>query len=333
MSCATAPPPSCANATTVRTYAAPGTCTGGTCTFANYTDTPCAGGSCSGGTCVACSPTLVSAFSADFSSPSSTSWTTGSGALLGGGPWSVYTSSYYAVRYSGGRLEITNQPSTSTGHGQGFAYVKAGGAGAHYDTGVYDSTLAANAGEEVVWSFNMRRDDPDTTSGGFSCSSSSSQNYGTVGLAWILAMDLPNGAAASASTCSPSATGKGYAVVLGGSSGAVRLVRFESGLRNGTLTNIVASGSNTVTRYFSVRVTYNAVTHQWRLESRSDGTSSFSDPATGTYSFTGTGNDSTWVNLPLDYAGPYLQGGCTGLCDSVTTARFDNFSVGVRCAQ
>ncbi|MCZ7686487.1 MAG: hypothetical protein M5U28_50130 [Sandaracinaceae bacterium] len=246
--------------------------------------------------------------------------------------WRAYTSSQHGARISGGLLEITNRRgSSSPGHGQGYAYVRAGGTGSHYAAG-YDPTLRNNAGQEIVWSFNMRRDNADSTDGGFSCSSSSSQNYITIGLAYVLAASTASGLDASASTCSPTGTAHGYAVVMGGSSRRVRLVRFVNGLRNGTLTNIVESGSFTASSYFSVRVTYSAASDQWRLEVRSDGSSSFANPAAGTYSFSSTGTDATYVTEPLAFSGPYFQTGCTGLCSSTYTARFDNVSVGLRCA-
>lgn len=300
------------------------------------TNVDCTGGQVCDGTtftCRApCSPTLATAFSDAFASPSSTSWTSGSDATVNTSRWKAWTSSQHGVRITGGRLEITNErASTSPGHGHGYAYVKAGGVGAHYDGAIYKSTLKANAGSSVVWSFNMRRDNPESTNGGFKCSSTSSQNDITVGLAYVLATDSATSLNSSTSTCSSSTTGRGYAVVLGGST-KVRLVRFDGGLRNGTLTDIVASSNFTITNYFSVRVTYDATTDQWRLEARSDGSSSFADPASGSYAFSGTGTDATYVNEALDFAGPYFQTGCTGLCSSTYTALFDNVSVGVRCA-
>ncbi|MFH2007106.1 MAG: DUF4215 domain-containing protein [bacterium] len=294
--------------------------------------------SCTGGCtidtggCANCPPTLTSAFSETFATPSSSSWTTGTDAAVSSSIWSAYTLPNHGVRIYNGLLEITNDVSGSPVHGQGYAYVKTDGAGSEYDNGLYDATLANNTGLEVVWSFNMRRDDPDTTDGGFSCTSVSSQNAITVGLAYVLASSSAAGLNASTSTCNASATADGYAVVMGGSSGSVRLVRFENGLRNGAITNIVSSGGFSPDRYFSVRVTYNADTNLWRLEARSDGTSSFSNPATGTYGFTGTGTDSAYVNTPLEYSGPYFQTGCTGLCSETYLARFDNVNVGVRCA-
>jgi hypothetical protein len=229
-------------------------------------------------------------------------------------------------------LQITNRRgSSSPDHGQGYAYVRTAGTGSGYDPS-YQSVLKGNTGQEVVWTFNMRRDNPEGSSSGFSCSSTSSQNYVTLGLAYVLAADSAAGLQASASTCSPSATSVGYAVVLGGTN-RLRLVRFNQGLRNGTLTNIVESSTFTITNYFSVRVTYRATDDLWRLEVRNDGTSNFAVPTGGSaYGFTGTGTDATYVNIPLDYTGPYFQSGCTGLCSAKYTALFDNVSVGLRCA-
>jgi len=288
-----------------------------------------ADGSCLGSSCPA---TLSVAFSEDFAAPSATAWTSGTDATITTSRWKAYTSANHGLRINGGRLEITNARSSSAGHGQGYAYVKTGGTGAAYDTAIYNSTLRNNTGSSVVWTLNMRRDDPETTDGGFRCTSSSSQNDITVGLAYVLGSTTASGLNASASTCSPTGSTNGYAVVMGGSSARVRLVRFANGLRNGTITDIVTSGSYSPSNYFSVRVTYNATTDQWTLETRSDGGTTFGDPATGTYGFTGTGTDATYVSTPLDYSGPYFQTGCSGLCSSTYTTRFDNVRVGVRCA-
>ena len=282
--------------------------------------------------CANCPATLTSVFTEDFATPSSSSWTTGSDAVVSTSIWRAYTIPEHGVRIYNGYLEITNDESSWPEHGQGYAYVKTDGASSQYDNGLYDATLASNAGLEIVWSLNMRRNDPDFTDGGFSCSSTSSQNRITVGLAYVLASTSAAGLNASTGTCSASATANGYAVVMGGSSGSVRLVRFTNGLRNGALTNIVQSGGFSPDRYFSVRVTFNADTNLWQLEARSDGSSSFSDPASGSYGFSGTGTDSTYVNTPLEYAGPYFQTGCTGNCSETYVTRFDNLDVGVRCA-
>lgn len=291
---------------------------------------------CRDGACMpACSPTGAVVFSDAFTSPSSSSWTTGTNVAVGSSRWSAYTNARHGVRINNGRLEITNKTSGSAAHGHGYAYVKTGGADSVYDNSQYDPVLSANTGREIVWTLNMRRSNPTgewATNGGFKCSSSSSQNGNSLGLAYVLAMDAPDGLNSSTSTCSSSASGSGYAVIVGGSR-KVRLVRFTGGLRNGTITDLVASGDfSAVSDYFSVRVTYNANTHQWKLEARRDGTSSFSDPASGSYSFTGTAYDSTYVNVPLAYSGPYFQTGCCCLCNETYEAYFDNVTVTSRCA-
>ncbi|MBX3248077.1 MAG: hypothetical protein KF901_12940 [Myxococcales bacterium] len=336
--CVGGSPVSCPADTTCRMHTCNGTSTctmtprnvGGPCDDgdpATMGDRCLADGTCRGSVCP---PTLTNAFTTDFASPSSSAWTSGTDTQVTTSPWRATTSSQHGVRINGGLLEITNRRGSSgPGHGQGYAMVRAGGAGSPFAAG-YQPVLSANAGQEVVWSFNMRRDNPEGTNGGFSCSSSSSQNGITVGLAFVLATDSATGLNASASTCSASATARGYAVTMAG--GRLRLVRFVNGLRNGTLTTLVESSSFTITNHFSVRVTFNAVTSQWRLEARSDGTSVFGNPAAGSYSFSGVAVDTTHVNVPLEYTGPYFQTGCSGLCSSTYTARFDNVSVGLRCA-
>lgn len=331
----------CPADTTCRTYACDGTSTcaatprnvGGACDDGDPgtpVDRCLADGTCGG---LTCSPTLVSVFSDDFASPSSASWTSGSDAAVGASRWRAFANAQHGVRIDGGRLDVTNQRAGSgPNHGQGYAYVRTGGAGSAYDNTIFSSTLGSNAGHDVVWTFNMRRDDPEGTDGGFSCSSSSSQNGRTVGLAYVLASSSAAGLDASTSTCSPSASAFGYAVIMGGDSGRVRLVRFANGLRNGTLTTIAQSSAFTRTHYLSVRVTYDADTDAWRLETRSDGSSAFADPAAGSYSSTATGSDATYVDMALDYSGPYFQTGCCCLCSSQHNARFDNVRVGVRCA-
>ena len=279
-----------------------------------------------------CPPTLTTAFADDFASPSSSSWTAGSDANVNGSRWQAWTTEQHGVRINSGRLEITNERSGFADHGHGYAYVRAGGAGSHYDNTIYDATLANNAGSQIVWTLNMRRDDPETTDGGFDCDRTSSQNHRTVGLAYVLGTDGANALHSSAGTCDASASGVGYAVIAGDDGYSVRLVRFQNGLRNGAITTLVASGGFTPRTYFSVRVTYTADTNGWRLEARSDGTSSFDDPATGSYGFSGTATDGTYTATPLEFSGPYFQTGCSGTCGSVYTSRFDNVRVGVQCA-
>ncbi len=290
------------------------------------------GGTGGGGGGPPCSSSLTNAYSEEFTAPSSATWTAGTDVLLSTSPWRVYTSAQHGVRINGGWLSITNKRgSVAVAHGHGYAYVRTGGTGSAYDNTLYDATLKANNGQAVVWSLNLRRDNPEGTAGGFSCSTASSQNNVTVGVAYVLATSSATGLNADTGTCSSSGAALGYAVVVGGSN-RVRLVRFSGGLRNGALTTLVESGTFTVSNFFSARVTYNAVTDLWRLEARSDGTSTFADPAAGSYGFNGTATDATYVNQPLEFSGPYFQTGCTGLCNSTYQTLFDNVRVGTRCA-
>ncbi len=279
-----------------------------------------------------CPPTLTGVFSDAFGTPSSSSYTKGFDVAISGSPWRAITRSGYGVRIYSGRLEVL---SSRSDHGQGYAYVTTAGSGAAYDTSLYNSVLSANAAQDVVWSFNFQRSNPsDSTNGGFSCTSTGSQNGITVGVAYVLATDSASGLDASNTTCSASATSKGYAVIFGpasGSSPRVQLVRFANGLRNGAITTLVQSGTFTSTSYLSARVTYTADTNSWKLEARSDG-SSFSNPAAGSYGFSGTALDGTYTGEALNYAGPYFQGGCIGLCSGEYTGRFDNVSVGMVCS-
>lgn len=297
------------------------------------TNTDCSGGetcSASGSCQPPCPTTLTSAFSDDFTSPSSSSWTSGTDVQINTSQWRAYTRNSHSARINGGRLEIKSNRS----HGQGYGYVRTGGAGAAYNTSLYNSTLKGNTGHKLVWSFNMQRENPsETTEGGFDCSSPGSQNGRTVGLAYVLATDSAAGLDANPGTCDASATSRGYAVTFGGSGPRVRLIRFVNGLRNGSLSTLVQSGTISSENFLSARVTYNATNDQWQLEARSDGSSSFKDPSTGSYGFTGAATDATYVNEALEFAGPYLQTGCTSLCDGVYTALFDNVKVGVMCAQ
>jgi hypothetical protein len=271
----------------------------------------------------------ISVFAETFASPSSTSWSSGAGGAINNSIWSVYTTGQHGARITSGRLEITDRRASSTAHGQGFAFVPCGGAGSQFDNNVYSSTLKNNGGI-VTWTFNMRKS--YTSNGGFSCSSSSSQNYVTTGLAFVLATSSAQGMQHNASgTCSPNGTAFGYAVVLGGSN-TTRLVRFANALHNGQITDIAVSAGFTVANYRSVRVTYNPANDQWTLEVRNDGSSAFSDPSTGTYPAPSVGTDATHVLSPLNFMGGYFQAGCIGVCDDAAyLTAFDNVRVDVAC--
>lgn len=118
----------------------------------------------------------------------------------------------------------------------------------------YSATLSANPGV-VTWTFNMRqsRSNPN----GFGASG--------YGVAFILAGT--NG--------TTNLTGTGYAVVLGQpyATDYIRLVRYNSGIRN--FTTLVQSKTSGLTdfgsNYTSVKVTYAPSTNVWQLFLRNDG--------------------------------------------------------------
>lgn len=274
----------------------------------------------------------VSVFEDNFSTPTSTAWSYGSGVAVNTSIWSMYNNGNFGSRINGGRLEITSRRSSSA-HGQGFAYVPCGGAGSQFDNAVYNSVLADN-GALVTWTFNMRKSaSAATTNGGFGCSSSSSQNGITTGLGFILGSSSESGILSSTSNCNPNGTAVGYAVLHGGNN-RIRLVHFENSIHNGSISNIAESQTLTYSNYHSVRVTYNPATNAWTLEVRSDGSNSFTDPSQGTYPAPASGVDATHVNTALNFMGGYFQSGCIGNCEEASSgyiALFDNVRVDVAC--
>jgi hypothetical protein len=277
-------------------------------------------------------------FNADFSSPNSSTWNNGTDVAIGSSAWKIANNGNCGGRLNTEFLEITTRRSSSA-HGQGFAFVETEGANSQYDNNYYNSTLANNPGL-VTWTFNMRRETSVSTSSGFSCSSSSSQNYITTGLAFILASSESGGILSSTSNCNQNATADGYAVIFGGNTTGSnirpQLVRFENGLHNGNKT-VIANWTTTIPMadYMSIKVTYNPATNGWGLQARSDGTSAFSNPNTGTYGTAVTGTDGTYTNQSLKYTGGYMQSGCIGNCNEATSgyiARFDNLNVAITIA-
>jgi len=274
----------------------------------------------------------ISVYAETFATPSSNTWSFGSGVPINTSVWSTHTNGNHGARITNGRLEVTSRRSSSA-HGQGFAYVACGGPGSQYDNAVYNPVLGAN-GALVTWTFNMRKSPSNaTTNGGFDCSSSSNQNGRTIGLGYILATNSASGILSSTSNCDPNGTSVGYAVLHGGTN-RIRLVRFENSIHNGTITNIAESQTVNYANYHSVRVTYDPATNTWTLAVRSDGTSSFANPAAGTYPSTATGVDGTHTNVALNFTGGYFQAGCIGNCEDASTgyiALFDNINVDVAC--
>lgn len=274
----------------------------------------------------------VSVYSETFAAPSSTSWSYGNGVPINTSVWSTYANGNFGSRINGGRLEI-NSRRNSSAHGQGFAYVECGGAASQFNNSIYNPVLGDN-GALVTWTFNMRKSPSNaTTNGGFSCSSSSSQNGITIGLGFILGTNSASGILSSTGNCNPTGTSVGYAVLHGGNN-RIRLVRFENSIHNGTLTNIAESQTLTYSNYHSVRVTFDPNTNTWTLTVRSDGANSFADPAAGNYGVPSSGVDATHTSIALNYMGGYFQAGCIGNCDDASTgyiALFDNVNVDVAC--
>lgn len=274
----------------------------------------------------------ISVFAESFAAPSSNTWSFGSGVPINTSIWSTYTNGNHGARITNGRLEVTSRRSSSA-HGQGFAYVPCGGTGSQFDNGIYNPVLAQN-GALVTWTFNMRKAPSNaTTNGGFSCTSSSNQNGVTIGLGFILATNSAAGILSATNNCNPNGTSVGYAVLHGGNN-RIRLVRFTNSIHNGAISNIAESQNVSYSNYHSVRVTYDPATNGWTLQVRSDGSSSFSNPAQGTYPSTANGTDGTHVNTSLDFMGGYFQAGCIGVCDDASSgyiALFDNINVDVAC--
>lgn len=156
----------------------------------------------------------------------------------------------------------------------------------------YSNTLSNNPGI-VSWTFNMRQSRSNPS--GFS-----STGYG---VAFILAGT--NG--------STNVTGTGYAVVLGNSFSTdyIRLVRYNSGIRNST--TLIQSNTSGLTdfgaNYTSVKVTYNPAGNVWQLFLRNDGSSAAANPKVGNLTSQGTTSNSTYVGTSLPLLGGYLNGG------------------------
>ena len=255
----------------------------------------------------------TSAFAQNFNSPgttNSTTWTT-SGTITAG--WTVNRSGAdWGSRISGDRLEFTNDVG-ATGNVNGWAFAYVDQTASPFNTSVYDNRLDQNTGL-VTWNFNMRqiRSDPSGLAAG---------NYG---VAFVLA----------SSSTSPLTAGDGYAITLGnsGSTDPIRLQHFTSGIR-GTVSTMITSNTSGLTdfgaNYLSIRVTYDPNTNVWELFLRNDGTSSFTDPTTGTLVSQGTITNSTHTaKTTLEYMGGVWNGSTAGS----QTAFFDNISVTVASA-
>ncbi|MBU6205326.1 MAG: hypothetical protein KJS45_08085, partial [Bacteroidetes bacterium] len=227
----------------------------------------------------------------DFNANNSATFST-TGAIGTYPNWSVTRSGNdWGARVNSNLLELSNDASaTANANGWVFGYRDINALSG------WNTTLSSNTGT-ITWEFNMRqiRTDPS----GFGA--------GNYGLAFVLA-----------GTNTTSATaGSGYAVVLGqsGATDPIRLASYNNGLQ-GTLTDIITSNTAGLTDfgtdYLSVRVTYFPGTNTWQLFVRNDGTSAFTDPATGTLVSQGTAVNNTYTSTAgMRYIGGYWQGSTT----------------------
>jgi hypothetical protein len=240
-------------------------------------------------------------FSDNFGTSRGSTYTAAAGVIGNDANWVISRSGTdWGAKIDGGRLDITNDASIqSNADGWGFGYQDIN------TISGWNTTLSSNTGT-ITWEFNRRqiRTDPS----GFGSN--------TYGVAFVLAST--NVTAATA--------GSGYAVVLGqsGTTDPIRLAHFNNGLQ-GTLTNIITSNTTSLVDfgadYISVRVTYIPSNNTWELFLRNDGSSSFTDPTSGTLTSQGTAVNSTYTSATgMRYVGGYWQGS-TG---STQTAFFDN---------
>ncbi|MDX2001273.1 MAG: hypothetical protein SFW35_02515 [Chitinophagales bacterium] len=245
---------------------------------------------------------LVSAqttlFSDDFSSGNNSTYTTSGG--IGTSLWSVSRSGNdWGARRNSNTLQLTNDVG-STNNANGWVYA----ALPVSSFSCYQLSLSNNSGP-LTWSFNMRQSQNDP--GGF--------GNNTFGVAFVLA----------ATDANVATSGSGYAVVLGqsGTTDPLRLVRFNNGLR-GSLSNIISSNTSGLTdfgtQYLSVRVVYTPTTDTWQLYLRNDGSSAFTNPATGSLTLQGTAIDNNYTSSNIVTMGAYWQGGTA----SGQSALFDN---------
>ncbi len=247
----------------------------------------------------------VTVFTDDFSTNTSTTYTT-SGSI-GASVWTVNRSGddWGARRNSSpAQLEQTNDVGATT-NVLGWVFSNTALSGF---TAPFNSTLNTNPGI-VTWTFNMRTNRTSALAG-----FTSTNSYG---MAFIL----------SSTSNTPSVSGNGYAVVMGGGgTNTIGLIAFTNGLQ-GTKTTIVGFGGApaALTNYLSVKVTYVPSTNSWELFNRDDGSSAFTDPAGGTLTSLGTAINNTYTGTNMTYYGAYWQGS-TG---AAQTTFFDNTKVTV----
>lgn len=248
-------------------------------------------------------------FNEDFTADNATNYTIVPGPVSGSPTWIMTRSGAdFGSAISGGRLVLTNDGSSGSNSN---GWVLASTSTSNF-TAPYATTLANNPGP-VTWTFNMRQS--RTNPGGFGTSLFGTFYFGT---AFILA----------GTSGTTNVTGTGYAITLGnsGTTDPIRLVRYNSGIRNHTVLRSSSTSGLTDfgTQYLSIKVVYTPDTNNWQLFVRNDG-AAFADPATGTLTEQAGIVNSTYTNTSLPIMGGYFNGPTT----ASQTSFFDNINVTV----
>lgn len=244
-------------------------------------------------------------FEDDFSTNQNATYTTA--GQIGASSWYISRSGvdWGGRRNTNSQLELANDVgATANVNGWSFAYADMSSFASPYNT-----TLNLNSGL-ITWTFNIRQARTDPA--GFGA--------GSYGAAFILA----------GSSTTTNNTGSGYGIAYGqsGTTDPIRLIKYANGL-SGTLTNIIVSNTAGLTdfgaEYISVKVTFLPSTNTWELFLRSDGSSSFADPTSGTLVSQGTATDNTNTGISLSYIGYHWNGSTA----ATQTAFGDNVKVTV----
>ena len=242
-------------------------------------------------------------FNADFTTSQGASYTSAAGPIGSSTTWSMNNASanLQGAKIDGGQLTLSTD--LGTGTGAVFAYTPVSNF-----TSPYNATLNSNTGL-ITWSFNMRQIRTDPSGWG----------TGSYAAAVIL----------GATSVTALTAGTGYAVTYGqsGATDPINLVKYTGGLRAGTVTNILTSNTTGLAdfgaEYLSIKVTFNPASQTWELFVRNDGTTAFTDPATGMLTSQGTIVDNTYSNTAMPYMGAAYNVSST----ANQTAFFDNLKI------
>ncbi len=208
---------------------------------------------------------------------------------------------------SGNWIENETLPSGARAEGAGLrmSSATAGREMIAYDMTPFYSPAFNATTSDMQWAFNMQQSRMDPS--GFNMN-----NYGS---AFILGCNKSNYTDADAF---------GYAVVLGetGSSDSLKLVSFQNGLFNSSISEISAVKPISPTSLMSIRVTYESCSQTWTLEAREE-SMSFTNPSVGAFPLSDSGVDGTLTAIDLPFMGALWN----HVTDGSEFARFDNFYI------